>query len=150
MNQLLLIILLLSTTCLHHLSHANLFPFNDDILHSSIRTGSSSSSSSTSSHKQRSTSTNNNPKPFTSSTSHRPIRVCYQGEPGAYSEKSLRELLGPHVIAVARPNFESCYQAVASRECDYACLPVENSLGGSIHEKSTVNNLSVHLLTIVL
>ena len=132
MNQLLLIILLLSTTCLHHLSHANLFPFNDDILHSSIRTGSSSSSSSTSSHKQRSTSTNNNPKPFTSSTSHRPIRVCYQGEPGAYSEKSLRELLGPHVIAVARPNFESCYQAVASRECDYACLPVENSLGGSI------------------
>ena len=63
-----------------------------------------------------------------------PIRVCYQGEPGAYSEKSLRELLGPNVIAVARPSFEACYRAVASRECDYACLPVENSLGGSIHE----------------
>ena len=66
--------------------------------------------------------------------SDRPIKVCYQGEPGAYSEKSLRELLGPNVIAVARPDFESCYQAVASRECDYACLPVENSLGGSIHD----------------
>lgn len=63
-----------------------------------------------------------------------PIRVCYQGEPGAYSEKSLRELLGPNVIAVPRPDFESCYRAVASRECDYACLPVENSLGGSIHD----------------
>eukprot|EP00979_Chaetoceros_neogracilis_P017906 scaffold10532_cov449-Chaetoceros_neogracile.AAC.23 len=63
-----------------------------------------------------------------------PIRVCYQGEPGAYSEKSLRELLGSNVIAVPRPDFESCYRAVASKECDYACLPVENSLGGSIHD----------------
>jgi len=70
----------------------------------------------------------------TSTTTTNPIRVCYQGEPGAYSEKSLRELLGPNVIAVGRPNFESCYRAVANNECDYACLPVENSLGGSIHE----------------
>ena len=69
-----------------------------------------------------------------SSSSKRPIRVCYQGEPGAYSEKSLRELLGTNVIAVPRPDFESCYRAVASKECDYACLPVENSLGGSIHD----------------
>ena len=62
------------------------------------------------------------------------IRVAYQGEPGAYSEKATRELLGDKVIAVGRPNFEACFRAVASMECDYACLPVENSLGGSIHE----------------
>lgn len=35
---------------------------------------------------------------------------------------------------VGRPNFEACYKAVMSKECDYACVPVENSLGGSIHE----------------
>lgn len=63
-----------------------------------------------------------------------PIRVAYQGEPGAYSEKSTRELLGSNVIAIGRPNFEACFRAVASMECDYACLPIENSLGGSIHE----------------
>jgi prephenate dehydratase/prephenate dehydrogenase len=63
-----------------------------------------------------------------------PMRVAYQGEPGAYSEKSTRELLGDNVIAVGRPNFEACFRAVAGMECDYACLPVENSLGGSIHE----------------
>ena len=63
-----------------------------------------------------------------------PIKVAYQGEPGAYSEQAVRELLGPNVIAVARPNFEACYRAVACKECDYACLPIENSLGGSIHE----------------
>ena len=63
-----------------------------------------------------------------------PIRVAYQGEPGAYSEKSTRELLGEKVVAIGRPSFESCFRAVAAMECDYACLPVENSLGGSIHE----------------
>jgi len=62
------------------------------------------------------------------------LRVAYQGEPGAYSEKSTRELLGDKVVAIGRPNFEACFRAVASRECDYACLPIENSLGGSIHE----------------
>jgi prephenate dehydratase len=69
-----------------------------------------------------------------SSTTAVNMRVAYQGEPGAYSEKSTRELLGPNVIAIGRPDFESCFQAVASMEVDYACLPVENSLGGSIHE----------------
>eukprot|EP00537_Pseudo-nitzschia_pungens_P005692 CAMPEP_0172375064 /NCGR_PEP_ID=MMETSP1060-20121228/59267_1 /TAXON_ID=37318 /ORGANISM="Pseudo-nitzschia pungens, Strain cf. cingulata" /LENGTH=767 /DNA_ID=CAMNT_0013102013 /DNA_START=209 /DNA_END=2512 /DNA_ORIENTATION=+ len=62
------------------------------------------------------------------------LRVAYQGEPGAYSEKSTRELLGDNVIAIGKPNFEACFRAVASMEVDYCCLPVENSLGGSIHE----------------
>jgi prephenate dehydratase len=73
------------------------------------------------------------PDPTTAVTD-RIIRVAYQGEPGAYSEKSTRELLGQKVIAVGRPSFEDCFRAVASMECDYACLPIENSLGGSIHE----------------
>mmetsp|Transcript_20521 Transcript_20521/g.56645 ORF Transcript_20521/g.56645 Transcript_20521/m.56645 type:complete len:497 (+) Transcript_20521:65-1555(+) len=63
-----------------------------------------------------------------------PFRVAYQGVPGAYSEKSTRELLGENVVAVGRPSFEDCFRAVVSMECDYACLPIENSLGGSIHE----------------
>jgi prephenate dehydratase len=64
----------------------------------------------------------------------RTLRVAYQGEPGAYSEKATRELLGSKVIAVGHPSFETCFRAVASMECDYACLPIENSLGGSIHD----------------
>lgn len=62
------------------------------------------------------------------------VRVAYQGEPGAYSDKATRELLGDNVMAIGKPNFEACFRAVASMECDYACLPIENSLGGSIHE----------------
>jgi prephenate dehydratase len=64
----------------------------------------------------------------------RTMSVAYQGEPGAYSEKATRELLGSKVIAIGHPSFESCFRAVASMECDYACLPIENSLGGSIHD----------------
>ncbi|KAL3912466.1 MAG: hypothetical protein SGARI_001140, partial [Bacillariaceae sp.] len=72
--------------------------------------------------------------PQPSSSTSLNLRVAYQGCPGAYSEKSTRELLGDNVIAIGRPDFESCFQAVASMEVDYACLPIENSLGGSIHE----------------
>jgi prephenate dehydratase len=61
------------------------------------------------------------------------FRVAFQGERGAYSEKSVRELLGPHVVPVGKDSFEEAFQAVASREVDYALLPIENSLGGSIH-----------------
>ncbi|KAL7506345.1 hypothetical protein ACHAXN_003627 [Cyclotella atomus] len=73
-------------------------------------------------------------KPTPSTSTPKPLRIAFQGEAGAYSEKSLRQLLGPHVISIPRPNFESCYKAVASKEADYALLPIENSLGGSIHE----------------
>lgn len=33
-----------------------------------------------------------------------------QGEPGAYSEKALRELLGPHVYATGKPTFEDAFK----------------------------------------
>lgn len=62
-----------------------------------------------------------------------PTKVAFQGEPGAYSEKCLRELLGPHVVPVGRPSFEDVFKSVSSREVDYAVIPIENSLGGSIH-----------------
>ncbi len=62
------------------------------------------------------------------------LRVAYQGEPGSWSDDATRELLGNNVLNIGQPNFEACFRAVASMECDYACLPIENSLGGSIHE----------------
>jgi prephenate dehydratase len=62
-----------------------------------------------------------------------PIRVAYQGEPGAYSEKATKELLGSKVTTVAYQSFEDAFKAVASMEADYAVVPIENSLGGSIH-----------------
>lgn len=62
-----------------------------------------------------------------------PLRVAYQGEPGAYSEKASKELLGPRILTVNYPSFEDTFRAVANRDADYAVVPIENSLGGSIH-----------------
>ncbi|DAZ99653.1 TPA: hypothetical protein N0F65_001890 [Lagenidium giganteum] len=63
------------------------------------------------------------------------VRVAYQGVPGAYSEKATRQLLGhaPQVHAVGFPSFEEAFQAVQSGDMDFGVLPIENSLGGSIH-----------------
>ncbi|KAL3798374.1 hypothetical protein HJC23_005027 [Cyclotella cryptica] len=83
---------------------------------------------------QRGGATVSPPQPSSDPSPPKPIRIAFQGEAGAYSEKSLRELLGPHVLSIPRPNFEACYRAVASGEADYAMIPIENSLGGSIHE----------------
>lgn len=68
----------------------------------------------------------------TSTTPH-PLRIAFQGEHGAYSEKASRELLGSRILTVPCNSFEDVFKAVASREVDYAVVPIENSLGGSIH-----------------
>ena len=43
-----------------------------------------------------------------------PIRVAFQGEPGAYSEKALRELLGPHVVSIGKPSFDDTFKVSSS------------------------------------
>ncbi|CAM9850281.1 unnamed protein product, partial [Hapterophycus canaliculatus] len=43
-----------------------------------------------------------------------------QGEPGAYSEKSLRELLGTEVVAVGQESFEDVFKAVRCSNPDQA------------------------------
>jgi len=70
---------------------------------------------------------------ISSTSSPHPMRVAFQGETGAYSEKAARELLGPRVLTLGYDSFEDAFKAVASREVDYAVVPIENSLGGSIH-----------------
>jgi prephenate dehydratase len=71
--------------------------------------------------------------PEPSSPAQLVTRVAFQGEPGAYSEKATRELLGKGVMAEGKPTFEDVFRAVSSREADYAVVPIENTLGGSIH-----------------
>ncbi|MCS7055707.1 MAG: prephenate dehydratase [Thermoflexales bacterium] len=60
-------------------------------------------------------------------------RVAYQGEPGAYSEQAILDFFGPAVQPVASPTFDDVFDRVAQGACDYGMVPVENSLGGSVH-----------------
>uniref|UniRef100_A0A0E0QV74 arogenate dehydratase n=1 Tax=Oryza rufipogon TaxID=4529 RepID=A0A0E0QV74_ORYRU len=61
-----------------------------------------------------------------------PLRVAYQGVPGAYSEAAAAKAY-PSCDAIPCDQFEVAFQAVELWIADRAVLPVENSLGGSIH-----------------
>jgi arogenate/prephenate dehydratase len=60
------------------------------------------------------------------------LRVAYQGVPGAYSEAAAAKAY-PRCEAVPCEQFEAAFQAVELWLVDRAVLPIENSLGGSIH-----------------
>ncbi|KAK7257638.1 hypothetical protein RIF29_31747 [Crotalaria pallida] len=60
------------------------------------------------------------------------LRVAYQGVPGAYSEAAAGKAY-PESQAMPCDQFEVAFQAVELWIADRAVLPVENSLGGSIH-----------------
>nr|CAD1841953.1 unnamed protein product [Ananas comosus var. bracteatus] len=60
------------------------------------------------------------------------LRVAYQGLPGAYSEAAAAKAY-PNCEAVPCELFETAFDAVERWLVDRAVLPIENSLGGSIH-----------------
>ncbi|KAJ7980950.1 Arogenate dehydratase [Quillaja saponaria] len=60
------------------------------------------------------------------------LRVAYQGVPGAYSE-SAAEKAYLNCEAVPCEQFETAFEAVENWLVNRAVLPIENSLGGSIH-----------------
>eukprot|EP00877_Chromochloris_zofingiensis_P008389 jgi/Chrzof1/3803/Cz13g09120.t1 len=61
-----------------------------------------------------------------------PDRVAYQGVPGAYSEMAARKAC-PHCEPLPCDQFEVAFQALSQWMAEWAVLPIENSLGGSIH-----------------
>ncbi|KAJ8761832.1 hypothetical protein K2173_004681 [Erythroxylum novogranatense] len=60
------------------------------------------------------------------------VRVAYQGLPGAYSEAAALKAY-PKCETVPCDQFEDAFKAVELWLVDKAVLPIENSLGGSIH-----------------
>ncbi|KAL3675330.1 hypothetical protein R1sor_025278 [Riccia sorocarpa] len=60
------------------------------------------------------------------------LRVAYQGVPGAYSE-SAAEKAYPGCEAVPCEQFDTAFQSLELWLVDRAVLPIENSLGGTIH-----------------
>ncbi|KAL3530620.1 hypothetical protein ACH5RR_009942 [Cinchona calisaya] len=60
------------------------------------------------------------------------LRVAYQGVRGAFSE-SAAEKAYPNCEAVPCDQFDTAFEAVERWLVDRAVLPIENSLGGSIH-----------------
>ena len=60
------------------------------------------------------------------------ISVAYQGAPGAYSEGAALKAV-PGCQPLPCEQFDTAFEAISQWLADRAVLPIENSLGGSIH-----------------
>ncbi len=62
------------------------------------------------------------------------IRVAFQGVQGAHTSIAVDKAFpGKEVESVLFPTYEQAFEAVEKKDCDYAVIPMENSLQGSIH-----------------
>jgi prephenate dehydratase len=60
------------------------------------------------------------------------MRIGYQGEPGAFSEAAARRV-DTDAQLMPLKSFEEVFDAVNGGQTTYGVLPIENSIGGSIH-----------------
>src|SRR5437870_7081 len=74
------------------------------------------------------------------------MRIAYQGELGAFSEAAARRVNAEADLLACR-SFEEVFTAVAAGPAGYGVLPIENSIGGSIHRNYDL--LVEHQLPIV-
>jgi arogenate/prephenate dehydratase len=60
------------------------------------------------------------------------MKIAYQGEPGAFSEAAARRI-DPEALLTPCRSFDEVFDAVQAGTTTYGVLPIENSIGGSIH-----------------
>src|ERR1700680_1852309 len=60
------------------------------------------------------------------------MKIAYQGEPGAFSEAAGRRV-APDAHMIPCKSFEEVFAAVDGGPAGHGVLPIENSIGGSIH-----------------
>lgn len=60
--------------------------------------------------------------------------VAFQGEPGAFSQEAINQLLGTRVQALPCQRFEEVFACLKKGTATAAVIPIENTLAGSVHE----------------
>ena len=58
--------------------------------------------------------------------------VSFQGERGAYSEAAAKSFFDDNIQTIPLPTFSDILQNTSKNISEYAILPVENSLEGSV------------------
>jgi len=61
-------------------------------------------------------------------------RIAFQGEPGAYSEKAVRQFFGEASEAIPCETFSDVFLQVEKGTAEYGMIPVENSIAGSVNQ----------------
>ena len=60
--------------------------------------------------------------------------VAFQGELGAFSHSAALKLLGQKAEMAPCPRFKDVFERLKAGETDYAVIPIENTIHGSVHE----------------
>lgn len=71
-----------------------------------------------------------------------PLRVAFQGEPGAFSEEAIFQLWGPVAEPVPMRTYEAVMEAAETGNVDYGLLPIESTLVGGV--ESAYDLLGMH------
>ena len=61
------------------------------------------------------------------------MRLAYQGEPGAYSEAAALQFGGSDTETLPCKSFDEVFEAVVKKKATHGVVPLENSIGGTIH-----------------
>jgi prephenate dehydratase len=73
--------------------------------------------------------------------------VAFQGEPGAFSHHAAHKVFGSAIKPLPCFAFEDVFEAVVEKKSDFAVIPIENTLAGSIHKNFDL--LARHSLQII-
>jgi prephenate dehydratase len=60
--------------------------------------------------------------------------VAFQGVHGAYSEQAIRQHFGDTAQVHPCPTLNELFEAIETRQVDYAMLPVENAMAGAVNQ----------------
>lgn len=74
-------------------------------------------------------------------------RIAFQGELGAFSHHAAHKIFGAEIEPLPCFAFEDVFEAVAKKKSDFAVVPIENTLAGSIHKNFDL--LATHSLEII-
>ena len=61
------------------------------------------------------------------------MRLAYQGETGEYSEAAALQFGGAHAETLPCKSFDDVFEAVEKKRATHGVVPLENSIGGTIH-----------------
>lgn len=62
------------------------------------------------------------------------VRVVFQGTDGAYGQEAMKHFFGDHIKSVHVSTFREAMEVIQDGVCDYAVLPIENSIAGAVNE----------------
>jgi prephenate dehydratase len=79
-------------------------------------------------------------------TKHNSI-VAFQGVPGAFSYQAVYKLFGAKIKPLPCLVFDDVFESVARKRADFAVVPIENTLAGSIYQNFDL--LASHSLEVI-